>query len=208
MCHGLPFKAEEPVTCIKTQTVLEVRWLIPINQSSQEMLGSRLECNCTAPRQQHHGKDTLHGYSRADVTSSKLHREQQRQFGSPAGWLREGFSAELPWMFQFSSYERCPHAPTLCVSVKVIGVCAFFNIHWIFFSFRLGSKGHAMVDVLSVLYHTTQNALNRPRDTPVLPNTQIKNQKRNRSGPRNPWDWTSGKKSEWEARKHSRQLDI
>lgn len=51
-----------------------------------------------------------------------------------------------------------------------------------------------MVDVLSVLYHTTQNALNRPRDTPVLPNTQIKNQKRNRSGPRNPWDWTSGKK--------------
>lgn len=25
MCHGLPFKPEEPVICIKTQTMLEVR---------------------------------------------------------------------------------------------------------------------------------------------------------------------------------------
>lgn len=51
-----------------------------------------------------------------------------------------------------------------------------------------------MVDVLSVLYHTTQNALNRPRDTPVLPNTQIKTRRETGLVPETPGTGLQGKK--------------
>lgn len=95
-----------------------------------------LECNCTAPGQQHYGKDTSPSVATPEqMWHPAISTESSR--GNLVlqldNWEKDSVQS-CHECFSSAAVNNVLMPPTLCVSVQVIGVCAFLNIHWNFFS--------------------------------------------------------------------------